>query len=146
MSSGAHRAPAVASKRCDADPLVLKRCSLHLWLALAPRVTSGETAACRALMSEDEREREARFRRERDRRLYCVARSCTRSVLSRYLACDPSELRFSTGPAGKPTLTHPAQSALAFSLSPTPAGWSRSWWAAAALWASTSRRNAASTG
>ncbi|MGO9249047.1 MAG: 4'-phosphopantetheinyl transferase family protein [Solirubrobacteraceae bacterium] len=70
-------------------------------------------------MSQGEREREARFRFERDRRLYRLARACTRTVLSRYAAVHPSQLRFRAGPAGKPEIASPIGLSLTFSLAHT---------------------------
>jgi 4'-phosphopantetheinyl transferase len=93
--------------------------ALHLWLAPTPPRTPCEAVACRTLMSEDEREREVRFRFERDRRLYRLSRAYTRSLLSRYVGVDPRQLRFRVGPAGKPELAFPAGSAFTFSLAHT---------------------------
>lgn len=84
-----------------------------------PNATRHEEDAWRELMSPDEREREASFRFDRGRKTYMWARALTRSVLSRYSAAGPSELRFAQGPRGKPELAFPADSKLTFSLAHT---------------------------
>ena len=56
------------------------------------------------LLSEDERERAANFRFERDRRRFVAGRSILRQKLAQYLDAAPAELVFVYGPHGKPTL------------------------------------------
>jgi 4'-phosphopantetheinyl transferase len=58
-----------------------------------------------ALISEDERARQARFRFARDRRRYLVTRALVRTVLSRYAAVRPQDWTFSTGPHGRPAIS-----------------------------------------
>lgn len=60
-----------------------------------------------ALISEDERARQARFRFARDRRRYLVTRALVRTVLSRYAAVRPQDWTFSTGPHGRPAISAP---------------------------------------
>jgi 4'-phosphopantetheinyl transferase len=56
-------------------------------------------------MSEDERARDQRFQVEPARRLHLLARGMQREVLSSYLpGTSPRELRFISGPAGRPAL------------------------------------------
>src|SRR5881397_1867586 len=59
-----------------------------------------------ATLSEDERNRSARFRFERDRRRFVVARGALRDLLGRYLDIDPGQIRFIYNAFGKPEL-HP---------------------------------------
>ena len=118
VRSQSHRPLFFTSAR-EARPFHLPTGAVHLWLAPTSPRTSCEAVACRTLMSQDEREREVRFRFERDRRLYRLSRAYTRSVLSRYVAIDPRQLRFRAGPAGKPQLSSPSGSALTFSLAHT---------------------------
>ncbi len=59
-----------------------------------------------ATLSEDERNRSARFRFERDRRRFVVARGALRDLLGRYLDIDPGQIRFVYNAFGKPEL-HP---------------------------------------
>lgn len=60
-----------------------------------------------ALISADERARQARFRFARDRRRYLVTRALVRTVLSRYAAVRPEDWTFSTGPHGRPAISAP---------------------------------------
>jgi 4'-phosphopantetheinyl transferase len=62
--------------------------------------------ACYATLSDDERSRAARFRFERDRRRFVVARGALRDLLGRYLGADPGQIRFVYNAFGKPEL-HP---------------------------------------
>lgn len=76
---------------------------IHLWSSgvLKPE------AILRALyrkLSPDEREKAARFRFDRDRNAYIVARGLLRSILSHYVGIEPEQLQFTYGPKGKPAL------------------------------------------
>ncbi len=55
-------------------------------------------------LSADERQRAARFHFDTDRDRYIVAHASLRDILSRYLQCEPHELKFSTNEYGKPSL------------------------------------------
>ena len=57
-----------------------------------------------ALLSVDERERMGRFHFEHHRQRYAAAHGQLRLILSAYLACSPTQLRFMTGHYGKPAL------------------------------------------
>jgi len=70
-----------------------------------------------ALVSEDERARQARFRFARDRRRFLVTRALVRTVLSRYAAVRPERWTFSTGPHGRPSISTPHLPALEFNIS-----------------------------
>src|SRR6266496_5468872 len=59
-----------------------------------------------ATLSDDERDRSARFRFERDRRRFVVARGALRELLGRYLDTHPGQVRFIYNAFGKPEL-HP---------------------------------------
>ena len=54
------------------------------------------------VLSEDELDRAARFRFERDRRRFVAARSALRRLLARYVDASPCEISFEYGPYGKP--------------------------------------------
>src|SRR6267378_1275488 len=56
------------------------------------------------MLSEDERERAAKFHFERDRRRFVTGRSILRQKLARHLDAAPAELVFAYGLHGKPTL------------------------------------------
>jgi 4'-phosphopantetheinyl transferase len=82
---------------------------VHLWWrewdADAPMEAS--TDALRGWLSDDERRRSERFRRERDARAFVFRRGFLRSVLAGEIGCAPAELRFRTGEFGKPCLDFP---------------------------------------
>jgi len=67
------------------------------------------------LLSPDESERARRFRFERDRRRFAVARGFLREVLGFSTGAHPRELEFRYGPRGKPRLA--GEGDLAFNLS-----------------------------
>ena len=60
----------------------------------------------RALLTEDELERAARYHRPTDRRRFTVARAALRTVLGQALDTDPAGLKFIYGEAGKPAIDH----------------------------------------
>lgn len=70
-----------------------------------------------ATLTEDERNRSARFRFERDRRRYIVARGALRSLLGQYLDTEPAQIRFTYNPFGKPELHSDFGTRLKFNLS-----------------------------
>src|SRR5262245_31976549 len=53
-------------------------------------------------LSVDERERAERFRFDRDRQRSVLHRGILRALLGRYLALDPRDIAFASGPSGKP--------------------------------------------
>jgi 4'-phosphopantetheinyl transferase len=57
-----------------------------------------------AILSEDEKERAARFHFAADRERFIAAHGCLRDVLSRYLSRAPDQFHFSTNAHGKPAL------------------------------------------
>jgi len=59
------------------------------------------------VLSEEELTRANRFKFERDRRRFIMARGQLRNILGRYLGTDPQELAFSYGPRGKPHVAAP---------------------------------------
>jgi 4'-phosphopantetheinyl transferase len=60
-----------------------------------------------ALLSAEERAKQARFRFERDQRRYLVTRVLARTVLSRYQRVRPEHWVFSAGPRGRPQISAP---------------------------------------
>ena len=69
------------------------------------RVHISSTTPSEDSLSADERQRAARFHFDVDRDRYIVAHASLRDILSRYLHCDPQDLKFSTNEFGKPSLT-----------------------------------------
>src|SRR3972149_10251085 len=76
---------------------------VHVWLVRADDAALG-MACCENLLATAERERAARFKFEKDRRLYTVAHAALRSLLAGYLNVAPGDLEFEIGPRGKPRL------------------------------------------
>ncbi len=68
------------------------------------------TASLGATLTADEHARAERYRFERDRRRYVVARAALRSILGRCLGLDPARVVFSYSAAGKPELDSTAAS------------------------------------
>ena len=62
-------------------------------------------------LSQDDRERAARFKFEGDRHRFTMARACLRTILARYLKTNAAGLEFDLGPFGKPALA-PGRNAL----------------------------------
>ena len=88
----------------------------HVWLADLNH--SGFPAAeIDHILSQEERERAARFYLQRDRTHFTAGRAMLRSILGRYLNTDPRHLQFSRGPHGKPALaTERGADALCFNI------------------------------
>ncbi len=85
---------------------------VHVWRVDLDGVPEGAVASS---LSADERERAGRFRFERDRRRFVVARGVLRRLLGRYLDREPARVRFGYGPRGKPFVA--AGGGLRFNLS-----------------------------
>lgn len=76
---------------------------IHVWrIPLDARPE--EAAGLRPLLSEDERDRAARFHFEIDRARFIVAHSALRTLLARYLDAEDYRDAFHAGPNGKPAL------------------------------------------
>lgn len=76
---------------------------VHVWAA--PLDPPADTVRRRAaLLAPDERARADRFRFDRDRRRFTVARGVLRSLLGRYLGTDPRSVAFRYESHGKPVL------------------------------------------
>jgi len=72
------------------------------WLDRAP----AEVDRLHRLLAEDERERAARFKFDRDRSRYIVGRGLLRLLLAEYLGLAPEQIRFAYGDYQKPRLEH----------------------------------------
>lgn len=73
----------------------------------------------RALITDNEALRAARFIFERDRQQFLVTRALVRTVLSRYADVDPRDWRFAENQFGKPYVSGPGDLPVAFNLSHT---------------------------
>lgn len=90
---------------------------VHLWRWSLDGAAS-EGSCDLGVLSVDERERAARFRRPVDRHRFVAARAQLRRILAAYLGCEAEAVRFGYGPAGKPfSRVQPEGWRLAFSLS-----------------------------
>jgi 4'-phosphopantetheinyl transferase len=88
----------------------------HVWsvrLDAPPRTSAGLYAT----LTDDERNRSARFRFERDRKRYIVARGVLRELLGRYLKIEPGQIRFAYNAFGKPRLSPACGNRIEFNLS-----------------------------
>jgi 4'-phosphopantetheinyl transferase len=95
----------------NAIPLAAKRIAvMHAHLER----TRDELARFHETLSDDERERAARFRFDIHRRRFIAARGLLRQALSEYLGTPAHEIRFSYGAKGKPAV---AGSPLQFNVS-----------------------------
>jgi len=81
--------------------LVLGSGDVHVWRA-ALDVDESRVHGLRHTLAEDERNRADRFRFERDRARFTVARGLLREILSFYTGVAPADLRFGRGEYGKP--------------------------------------------
>ena len=95
---------------------------VHLWIVFADEIHDAAlSAAYRELMTEEERRKQQRFRREHHRHLALVARALVRTTLSRYADVSPEQWRFSVNRHGRPEIASPTGPVrLRFNLSHTP--------------------------
>ncbi len=83
--------------------LILENDAVHVWRG-ALNVEEPVLESLRGTLTADERSRAGRFHFHKDRERFIVARGLLRAILGRYLDADPSQLRFSYSPYGKPSL------------------------------------------
>ena len=96
--------------------LPLARGEVHSWCAHLD-VPPETSARLYATLTGDERGRSARFRFDRDRRRFIVARGVLRDLLARYLETGPERVRFVYNAFGKPALNPQSGSEVTFNLS-----------------------------
>lgn len=90
---------------------------VHVWLVNAGAADCPQDLLATSL-STDEKERAARFKFVKDRRLYVAAHGALRSLLADYLGVAAGEIHFVSGSYGKPALPSPlAAGGLEFNLS-----------------------------
>ena len=90
----------------------------HLWYALPDEATGAAVAECRALLSDEERQRADRFMLDQERRRFVVVHALLRIVMSRYEDVALEGWHFGTSPGGRPEIAHPPSS-IHFSISKT---------------------------
>jgi len=90
------------------------RGAVHVWRACAENIDADDVDG---LLSFDERKRADRFHFDCDRQQFIVAHAALRTILARYLAARPTELRFAQAARGKPFLVSPRAESFHFNLS-----------------------------
>ena len=85
------------------DHPILTAGEAHIWRVYLDqdRLTIQRTLQ---LLSEDERQRAAKYYFQRDRKHFVSARGALRMILSRYIDLPPEHIRFSVNQYGKPSL------------------------------------------
>jgi 4'-phosphopantetheinyl transferase len=83
--------------------LTLEINDVHVWRAWLD-ISGTRLALLEATLSEDELRRVARFHFEKNRKRYIVSQGTLRTLLGRYLGCQPSKVRIGHGLYGKPEL------------------------------------------
>jgi len=100
-------------------PVTLGGRHAHLWWIRPGTLTDpAELARCRALLTDDEREKTDRFRVARDRHTCLITRVLVRTTLSRYCDVAPARWRFRITDHGRPEIGTPP-STIRFNLSHT---------------------------
>jgi 4'-phosphopantetheinyl transferase len=77
---------------------------IHVWRADIEAAQENNIGRLGDILSDDERQRAARFSLEKPRIAYTVARATLRLLLGHYLGHHPADLRFAYGEHGKPAL------------------------------------------
>jgi 4'-phosphopantetheinyl transferase len=99
------------------DAVELNDDEVHVWLVNAGAKDIPQDGLATSL-SEDEKERAARFKFAKDRRLYVAGHAALRSLLADYLRVAADTIHFVSGPHGKPAIASPlAGGGLEFNLS-----------------------------
>jgi 4'-phosphopantetheinyl transferase len=98
----------VASRSSPGAPLALDANEVHIWHASLNHPAETIDRLSHSL-TPDETTRAARFRFQKDRDHFIVARGVLRALLGRYLNAAPADLRFSYTRYGKPYLADPFQ-------------------------------------
>ena len=97
--------------------LVLPDGEVHVWRA-ALDDTKSQARDFEQILSNEERDRAARFSSARDREHFTVARAMLRLIVGKYLSIEPRQLQLTRGPHGKPALaTERGANALRFNSS-----------------------------
>ncbi|MDG1773887.1 MAG: 4'-phosphopantetheinyl transferase superfamily protein [Oceanicoccus sp.] len=101
-----------------AELLTLEDSEVHIWCTDISQVSSALLPSYLELMSDQEIERNGRYRFEHLRAADKITRALARTVLSRYADIDPADWSFTQGEHGKPEVSNPGIK-LRFNLSHT---------------------------
>ena len=102
------------------EQLPLVQGDVDIWVALVEQVADTDLAArFDTLLTEEERNKRAKFFFDKDRRRYLATRSLVRYVLSRYVPIRPVDWRFEATSFGRPVIAnvHPGVAGLSFNIS-----------------------------
>ena len=88
---------------------------IHVWRAIVDPPFP-HLQVYQETLSQAERERAARFKHSRYQRRFTAARGILRHILARYLRTTPQDIRFLSGPFGKPFLQGPVDQPLHFNV------------------------------
>ncbi len=88
---------------------------IHVWRAIVD-IPVARLQVYQETLSPDERARAQRFKNSTHRRRFAAARGILRHILARYLRTSPGEIRFQSGPFGKPLLQDPVGHPLHFNV------------------------------
>ena len=93
---------------------------IHLWYCFCDQPIDGDRLErCRAVLSAEERQRNARFRFDADRTTYVLAHALVRHALSHYAGIPPEDWQFHAPLNEKPAISSAHQVPLEFSLTHT---------------------------
>ena len=76
---------------------------VHVW-RVALRAASGDVKSLGGLLTPDEVDRASRFRFQRDRDRFVIARGVLRTLLGTYIRIPPEQIRFQYSARGRPSL------------------------------------------
>ena len=89
---------------------------VHVWM-IRTAAAAGNDRNLEIVLSAEERERAAKFKFDKDRRLYVASHAGLRLVLAGYSLIDAKQIQFTLGAAGKPQLAQAAATGWQFNLS-----------------------------
>lgn len=81
----------------------LPKKTIHLWYCDIKK-NRNKIKSYYSLLDKDEKERNSRFKFDKDRECYVISRGILRLLLEQYLEIDAKEIRFNYSPFGKPFL------------------------------------------
>jgi len=103
--------------RLPPTPLLLDDDAVQVWRAFLS-VTPERVASLTGTLATDERIRAERFRFDRDRTRYIIARGLLRAIIARYLDKEPGAITFQYNAFGKPSLPdEPGRDRIRFNVS-----------------------------